>query len=235
MFSSSAFGNRSNTRRFICMPTTASASRGLPSADIWISIIACGPIRALTACHPTRLTSIRRRWRRRPEIFRRRWSVATPVGLHPSYVATDHRRFLTTNPGGTPLIIRGKLFRQPRPALLTQRTGSIINIASIAAHRGGISRPIYTISKGAVLAFKRSAAAELGEKGIRVNSISPGAIVTGIFGKLAGVEVSKAARMADLVKGGFAALQPIPRVGATDDIARAAVYLAGDGSSFVNG
>src|SRR5271154_3372424 len=70
-----------------------------------------------------RLTSIRRRrrrrrrWRQRPEIFRRRWSVATPVGLHPSYVATDHRRFLTTNPGGTPLIIRGKLFRQPRPAL----------------------------------------------------------------------------------------------------------------------
>src|SRR5271169_1002349 len=52
-----------------------------------------------------RLTSIRRRrrrrrrWRQRPEIFRRRWSVATPVGLHPSYVATDHRRFLTTNPG----------------------------------------------------------------------------------------------------------------------------------------
>src|SRR5277367_3454136 len=71
-----------------------------------------------------RLTSIRRRrrrrrrWRQRPEIFRRRWSVATPVGLHPSYVATDHRRFLTTNPGGTPLIIRGQLFRQPRPALL---------------------------------------------------------------------------------------------------------------------
>src|SRR5271170_6124650 len=71
-----------------------------------------------------RLTSIRRRrrrrrrWRQRPEIFRRRWSVATPVGLHPSYVATDHRRFLTTNPGGTPLIIRGKLFRQPRPALI---------------------------------------------------------------------------------------------------------------------
>ena len=42
------FGNRSNTRRFICMPTTASAWRGLPSADIWISIIAGGPIRALT-------------------------------------------------------------------------------------------------------------------------------------------------------------------------------------------
>src|SRR5271163_4734037 len=72
-----------------------------------------------------RLTSIRRRWRQRPEIFRRRWSVATPVGLHPSYVATDHRRFLTTNPGGTPLIIRGKLFRQPRPALSRRGSGMI--------------------------------------------------------------------------------------------------------------
>ena len=78
-------------------------------------------------------------------------------------------------------------------------------------------------------------AMEWAEHGIRVNSISPGAIVTGIFGKLAGVEASKADRIADLVKGGFAALQPIPRAGATDDIARAAVYLAGDGSSFVNG
>src|SRR5271170_7952713 len=84
-----------------------------------------------------RLTSIRRRrrrrrrWRQRPEIFRRRWSVATPVGLHPSYVATDHRRFLTTNPGGTPLIIRGKLFRQPRPALLTSE--SDVWVSSVGA------------------------------------------------------------------------------------------------------
>jgi NAD(P)-dependent dehydrogenase (short-subunit alcohol dehydrogenase family) len=119
--------------------------------------------------------------------------------------------------------------------MLTQGTGSIINIGSVAAHRGGLSGHTYTSTKGAVLAFTRSAAAELGEKGIRVNSISPGAIVTGIFGKLAGVEASKADRIPDVVKGGFAALQPIRRAGATDDIARAAVYLAGDGSSFVSG
>jgi NAD(P)-dependent dehydrogenase (short-subunit alcohol dehydrogenase family) len=121
------------------------------------------------------------------------------------------------------------------PVMLSQGAGSIVNIASIAAHRGGISGHIYTASKGAVLAFTRSTAAELGEKGIRVNSISPGAIVTGIFGKLAGVEPSKADKLTDLVKESFAALQPIPRAGATDDIARAAVYLASDGSSFVNG
>ncbi len=121
------------------------------------------------------------------------------------------------------------------PVMLSQGAGSIINIGSVAAHRGGISGHIYTASKGAVLAFTRSAAAELGEKGIRVNCISPGAIVTGIFGKLAGVEASKADKIADLVKDAFATLQPIPRAGATEDIARAAVFLAGDGSSFVNG
>ena len=119
--------------------------------------------------------------------------------------------------------------------MLTQGTGSIINIGSVAAHRGGLSGHIYTSSKGAVLAFTRSAAAELGAKGIRVNSISPGAIVTGIFGKLAGVEASKADRITDVVKERFATLQPVPRAGATDDIARAALYLAGDGSSFVSG
>jgi NAD(P)-dependent dehydrogenase (short-subunit alcohol dehydrogenase family) len=119
--------------------------------------------------------------------------------------------------------------------MLARGTGSIVNVGSIAAHRGGLSGHVYTASKGAVLAFTRSTAAELGEKGIRVNSISPGAIVTGIFGKLAGVEASKADRIADLVKETFATLQPIPRAGATDDIARAAVYLASDASSFVNG
>lgn len=74
------------------------------------------------------------------------------------------------------------------PLMLAQRSGSIVNIGSMAGHRGGISGHIYSASKGAVSALTRSAAAELGEKGIRVNTISPGAIVTGIFGKNAGVE-----------------------------------------------
>jgi NAD(P)-dependent dehydrogenase (short-subunit alcohol dehydrogenase family) len=120
-------------------------------------------------------------------------------------------------------------------AMLAQAGGSIVNIGSMAALRGGISGHVYTATKGAVQALTRSAAAELGEKGIRVNSISPGAIVTGIFGKAAGLDASRADRVPDAMKAVFATLQPIPRAGVPEDVARAAVYLAGDGASFVNG
>jgi NAD(P)-dependent dehydrogenase (short-subunit alcohol dehydrogenase family) len=113
--------------------------------------------------------------------------------------------------------------------------GSIINIGSVAGLRGGISAHIYSASKGAVQALTRSAAAELGEKAIRVNCISPGAIVTGIFGKNAGVEGSKADQVTGVVKERFATIQPIPRAGLPDDIAQAAVFLASDGSGFLNG
>jgi NAD(P)-dependent dehydrogenase (short-subunit alcohol dehydrogenase family) len=121
------------------------------------------------------------------------------------------------------------------PVMISQRSGSVINIGSVAGIRGGISAHIYSASKGAVQALTRSAAAELGEKGIRVNCISPGAIVTGIFGKNAGLEGSTADRVTGVVKEGFAAIQPIPRAGLPDDIAQAAVFLASDGSGFVNG
>ncbi len=121
------------------------------------------------------------------------------------------------------------------PTMVAQKSGSIINIASIAGHRGGISGHVYSASKGAVLALTRSVAMELGEFGVRVNSVSPGAIVTGIFAKGAGVEGTKADAVTGVVKALFAHVQPIPRAGLPEDIARAAVFLASDGASFVNG
>ena len=121
------------------------------------------------------------------------------------------------------------------PVMLAQESGGIVNISSMAGHRGGVSGHIYSASKGAVSALTRSVAAELGEKGVRVNSISPGVIVTGFFGKNAGVQDSKADRVAGVVKAAFATAQPIPRAGMPDDIAQAAVFLASDGSGFING
>jgi NAD(P)-dependent dehydrogenase (short-subunit alcohol dehydrogenase family) len=121
------------------------------------------------------------------------------------------------------------------PVMVAQRSGSIINISSMAALRGGLSGHVYSASKGAVSALTRSAAAELGEKGVRVNSISPGAIVTGIFGKNAGLEGARADKVAGVVKDMFKTVQPIPRAGLPEDIARAAVFLASDGSEFITG
>jgi NAD(P)-dependent dehydrogenase (short-subunit alcohol dehydrogenase family) len=120
-------------------------------------------------------------------------------------------------------------------AMIPRGKGSIVNISSIAGSRGGFTGHPYGASKGAVHAVTRSTATELGEKGIRVNSISPGGIVTGIFGKNAGVEGSKADHVADAVRDVFATLQPIPRAGETEDIARAAAFLASDAASFING
>lgn len=133
--------------------------------------------------------------------------------------------------------VRGVLLgiKHVAPVMLAQRSGSIINVGSIAGLRGGVSGHIYSAAKGAVHALTRSAAAELGEKGVRVNTLVPGAIVTGIFAKNAGVEGSKADKLTDFLKVAFATLQPIPRAGLPDDIARAAAYLAGDASSFING
>ena len=132
--------------------------------------------------------------------------------------------------------VRGVLLgiKHVAPVMLAQKAGSIINIGSIAGLRGGASGHIYSATKAAVQSITRSAGAELGEKGIRVNTISPGAIVTGIFAKNAGVEGSKADRLTDVIKGAFASLQPIPRAGMPEDIAQAAVFLASDGSSFIN-
>jgi NAD(P)-dependent dehydrogenase (short-subunit alcohol dehydrogenase family) len=133
--------------------------------------------------------------------------------------------------------VRGVLLgiKHVAPVMLAQKAGSIINIGSMAGLRGGVSGHIYSATKGAVHALTRSAGAELGEKGVRVNCISPGAIVTGIFAKAAGVEGSKADRLTDVIKKAFASVQTIPRAGLPDDVARAAVFLAGDGSSFING
>ena len=81
----------------------------------------------------------------------------------------------------------------------------------------------------------RCAAVELGEDNIRVNSISPGGIATGIFAKMFGLNSAVADASVEKVKPMFANLQPIPRSGLPDDVAYAALFLASDEASFING
>ncbi len=134
--------------------------------------------------------------------------------------------------------VRGALAHSQHAArhMRAQGSGSIINVGSIAGHRAGYTGSmIYAIAKAAVIHMTRCAAMELGEDGVRVNSISPGAIATGIFAKSLGMDAEKAETTAEKAKGVLAGFQAIPRAGLTDDIANAAVFLGSDEAGFVNG
>ncbi|RPH44349.1 MAG: SDR family oxidoreductase [Burkholderiales bacterium] len=122
------------------------------------------------------------------------------------------------------------------PIMSAQGRGSIVNNGSIAGSRAGYSTSmIYSAAKAAVIHLTRCAAMQLGERNVRVNTISPGGIATGIFGKALGLSAEQAEASAEAVKVGLAKMQPIPRAGLVDDIAMAAVFLASDESGFVNG
>lgn len=124
-------------------------------------------------------------------------------------------------------------------AMHERESGSIINVASINGRLAGWAGLDYSSAKAAVIHLTRCAAVELGEHGIRVNSISPGPILTGIFGKGAGMDPATADRTAAALEPAFLEAleshQPIRRAGIADYVAPAAVWLASDGSGFVTG
>ena len=136
------------------------------------------------------------------------------------------------------LLVRSVMLgiKHAAPIMIRQKSGSIVNNGSVAAYRTGLSSSmIYGAAKAAVNHLTKCAAMELGEHHVRVNSISPGAIATGIVPKALGMDPAKADGIADKMKDAFAKAQPIPRAGITDDIAQAAIWLASDRSTFVNG
>ncbi|HEX9207872.1 MAG TPA: SDR family oxidoreductase [Steroidobacteraceae bacterium] len=122
------------------------------------------------------------------------------------------------------------------PIMRRQRSGSIINNGSVAARLAGFSSSlVYSAAKAGVVQLTRCVAMDLGEHRVRVNSISPGGIATGIFGKAAGMPAAMADRTAAQAALALEKLQAIPRSGLTDDVAAAAVFLASDESTFING
>ena len=114
------------------------------------------------------------------------------------------------------------------PHLRAAGGGAIVNTASVAALRSSRPRPshAYAASKGAVLALSRAMAVSLGKDRIRVNAICPGLIRTRLT-----VDVVEAAENAAAEDDGI----PIGRVGEPEDIARCALFLASDASSFITG
>ena len=117
--------------------------------------------------------------------------------------------------------------------------GCVINTSATAAHRAGHGHYVYSAAKAAVSHVTRLAAIELGPHNVRVNAISPGAIATPIYwgGGEVAETMSDRRNQKELaqVERNLARATPTPRSGLAEDVANAALYLASDESSFVNG
>ena len=110
------------------------------------------------------------------------------------------------------------------PLMSRQRSGSIINMASIAGQTGNPGQVNYSASKAGLIAMAKSVAKEMGPRGIRANAIAPGFIIT---------EMTEA--LPDAVKEEYLKLIPLKRGGTVEDIANTALYLASDLSAYVTG
>jgi NAD(P)-dependent dehydrogenase (short-subunit alcohol dehydrogenase family) len=125
---------------------------------------------------------------------------------------------------------KGMLFTVQKALPLIPDGASIILNASIVASTGNPAFSVYSATKAAVRSFARTWILDLKERKIRVNAISPGPIGTPGLDGLAQTE-----GIGDQVKAGLVASVPMGRLGTPDEIARAAVFLASDDSSFVTG
>ena len=113
------------------------------------------------------------------------------------------------------------------PALLRAGGGSIVNTASFVAVLGAATSQIaYTASKGGVLAMTREVAVEYARQGIRANALCPGPVNTPLLQELLADPAARARRMAHI---------PMGRLAEADEVACAALFLASDESSYVNG
>ena len=113
------------------------------------------------------------------------------------------------------------------PAMLEHGGGSIINVASFVAWMGAAtSQTAYTASKGAVLAMTREIAVEYARKGIRCNTLCPGPIETPLLLALLSDDAKKQRRFVHI---------PMGRLGHAEELAKAALFMASDDSSYMTG
>lgn len=125
--------------------------------------------------------------------------------------------------------LRGTLYlcQAVIPNMVSRRSGSIACMSSVSAQRGGgiFGGPHYAAAKAGVLGLARAMARELGEHGIRVNSVTPGLVQTDITGDKLSAEMK-----AEIATG-----IPLKRLATPLDVARVMLFLASDLSSYVTG
>jgi NAD(P)-dependent dehydrogenase (short-subunit alcohol dehydrogenase family) len=125
--------------------------------------------------------------------------------------------------------VKGLLFTVQKALPLFQDGGSIILNASVAASKGFEATSVYSATKAAIRSFARTWTADLKQRKIRVNTISPGRIDTPIFNGVLNEEQIKQ------FNATVVANVPLGRMGNPDEIAKAASFLASDDSSYITG
>jgi 2-hydroxycyclohexanecarboxyl-CoA dehydrogenase len=115
------------------------------------------------------------------------------------------------------------------PDMLAAGWGRIVNVSAIGAQSGAVNMAHYTASKGGLVAMTKSLAVELGAKGVTVNAISPGFILTPMSRRA--IEGNLFPVPAEQIYGAY----PIPRLGQPHEIAAACAYLASEDAGYVTG
>jgi NAD(P)-dependent dehydrogenase (short-subunit alcohol dehydrogenase family) len=125
---------------------------------------------------------------------------------------------------------RGAFFTVQRALPLLRDGASVILVTSTINESGVPGLAVYSATKAAMRSLVRSFAAELHPRGIRVNAVSPGIIDTPIFDRL-----GMSADEVQALKRGLESQVPVGRLGTPDEVARVAVFLASDDSSYMTG
>ncbi|MEW1825687.1 glucose 1-dehydrogenase [Streptomyces sp. NPDC088196] len=107
-----------------------------------------------------------------------------------------------------------------------QGSGSIVNISSTYGHEGAAGASVYVGSKHAVEGITKSVALEVAASGIRVNGVAPGPTDTGMLTRFTGTPENKAALVSEV---------PLARLGLSEEVAAAIVFIASDEASFITG
>jgi NAD(P)-dependent dehydrogenase (short-subunit alcohol dehydrogenase family) len=143
------------------------------------------------------------------------------VGPITDQTAETYAETFTTNVLGVILSMKHEV-----RVMQGQGSGSIINISSTYGHEGAAGASVYVGSKHAVEGITKSVALEIADSGIRVNGVAPGPTDTGMLTRFTGTPENKAA----LVTG-----VPMARLGLSEELASAIVFIASDEASFITG
>lgn len=126
--------------------------------------------------------------------------------------------------------VKGVLFTVQKALPILVDGGSIILIGSVSSIKGHPTASVYSASKAAIRSFARCWSVDLKERKIRVNTLSPGSIETAMLTRMVNSGVVKTTFITDII-----ATVPMGRAGTSDEIAKAAVFLASEDSSYITG